>query len=164
MPQFDPSHFASQIFWLAISFALLYWLLQKLVIPQIGQVIEQRATRIAEDLALASRVRTDADALVATYEAALQKARGEAAAVLSAAAQENARTAAERQQAFGAELGAKVSAAEGRIGEAKRAALAHVREIATGVTADITARLGVPAGDRTAVAAAVDDAMRSRAA
>ena len=41
-PPFDPTYFASQLFWLAISFIVLYVLLSRFVLPRIGGAIEER--------------------------------------------------------------------------------------------------------------------------
>ena len=163
MPQFEPTYFVSQLFWLLVAFALLYVLMQRLVIPRIGRVLDERAQRIARDLELASSVRQEADAVVETYEAALRQARGEAAAVLAATSQETAKISSERQAAFAAQLGAKVGAAEARVAEAREAAKSHVREIAAEVTRDIAAKLGVPTPP-TGIGPAVDAAMREVAA
>ena len=45
MPQFDPTYFASQFLWLAVAFALLYFLLNRLILPKIGSILEERAER-----------------------------------------------------------------------------------------------------------------------
>ncbi|MBT7451768.1 MAG: F0F1 ATP synthase subunit B', partial [Rhodospirillaceae bacterium] len=42
MPQFDPSTFSSQLFWLLICFVVLYWVISKFAIPRIGDILEQR--------------------------------------------------------------------------------------------------------------------------
>ena len=42
MPQFDFGTFPSQIFWLIVCFAALYFLLAKTVLPKIGAVLEDR--------------------------------------------------------------------------------------------------------------------------
>jgi len=47
-PPFDPTYFASQLFWFAISFVLLYVLLSRFVLPRIGGAIEERRDRIAQ--------------------------------------------------------------------------------------------------------------------
>ena len=50
MPQFDPSTFPAQIFWLVVSFLALYWLVTKVAVPRVGEVLDQRARVIQEDL------------------------------------------------------------------------------------------------------------------
>lgn len=43
MPQFDPSSFSSQIFWLAICFALIYFSMSKMFLPRIRDILKKRA-------------------------------------------------------------------------------------------------------------------------
>lgn len=163
MPQFDPSTFASQIFWLAIIFAALYVLMARVALPRIAEVLEERSERIADDLERAESLKKEADAVIEQYEAALAKARGEASSVLAQAAQEIAEVSAKRQAEFSAELGRKTDEAEARIAKAKDEAKAHVREIAVGVTSEITSKLiGVePAEDE--VAKSVDAQLKGAA-
>ena len=49
MPQLNPEFFASQIFWLIISFAILYVVMAKFALPKIADVIESRRDIIARD-------------------------------------------------------------------------------------------------------------------
>lgn len=156
MPQFDPSTFASQLFWLLITFTALYFLMARLALPRIAEVLEQRQERIANDLARAEDLRKEAEGVIAQYEAALAKARAEAMAVLQGTQQDIAALVAERQEAFGAELAAKVEAAEKRIADARAEAKGHVRDIAIEVSQELTARLAGKAADAKSVGAAVD--------
>ena len=60
MPQFaQVDTFASQIFWLVVSFAILYILLSKVVIPRISTVLENRQQKIASDLKRAEEARAE---------------------------------------------------------------------------------------------------------
>ncbi len=49
LPQFDPSSFPGQIFWLAVTFGFLYWMMASVILPRIGGVIEERRDRRADD-------------------------------------------------------------------------------------------------------------------
>ncbi|MGP1396374.1 MAG: F0F1 ATP synthase subunit B family protein [Inquilinaceae bacterium] len=160
MPQFDPTYFLSQVFWLAITFVLLYLLMARVALPRIAEVLEQRSERIANDLERAEMVKKEADAVVEAYEAALAKARQEAAAVLAQAGQEIAELSAKRQAEFSAKLADQTAAAEERIGRAKREAQAHVRDIAVDVASDIAGKLIGRAPDQQTVSRSVDGAMQ----
>ena len=71
MPQFDPSTFSSQIFWLIISFFVLYWVVARFAIPRIGGILEQRARVVQDDLDRAESLKTEAEQALADYEAAM---------------------------------------------------------------------------------------------
>jgi F-type H+-transporting ATPase subunit b len=57
LPQLDTSSYPSQIFWLAVSFLLLFWLFRTKALPRVGEVLEARQDRIAADLDRATKLR-----------------------------------------------------------------------------------------------------------
>src|SRR5690606_29603073 len=88
-PPFDATTFPSQILWLAISFAALYFMMKKVALPRVGEILEERRDRIEGDLAEAERLRQKTDQAIASYEAALAEARSNAHAIAEAAREEN---------------------------------------------------------------------------
>jgi F-type H+-transporting ATPase subunit b len=56
MPQLDPSHFPSQIFWLVIAFSLLYLYLKHRAVPSLENIISNRASKIEADSKVASNL------------------------------------------------------------------------------------------------------------
>ena len=75
LPQLDAHTFAPQLFWLVLTFVALYFILSKVALPRIGEVLEERADRIARDLGAAQRLKDDTDKALADYEKALADAR-----------------------------------------------------------------------------------------
>jgi F-type H+-transporting ATPase subunit b len=140
-PPFDPQHFASQLFWLAIIFAALYLLMSRLALPRIGAILEQRGRRIADDLQEASRLKEQSDAAIAAHEKALNEARARAQALANtvrakAAAQEQA-----RRKEVDAGLNRRIAEAEKTIAATRTAAMGNVRGIASEAAAAIVERL-----------------------
>lgn len=68
LPQLDAETFSSQIFWLVVTFVLLYLLMAKSVLPRIHEVLEKRRHRIEHDLDQAERLAQEADESKADYE------------------------------------------------------------------------------------------------
>lgn len=160
MPQFDPSSFASQLFWLAVTFVALYFLMSRLVLPRISEVMEKRSERIANDLERAEALKTETETVIAAYEEALAKARRDASAVIAKATADIASVSATRQAEFGEELAMRMAAAEERIGKAKQEAQAHIRDIAVEVAADVAGKLTGQAVDAERAGQAVDAQMK----
>jgi F-type H+-transporting ATPase subunit b len=163
MPQFNPEFFASQVFWLAVTFIVLYLLMWRVALPRIAEVIEERSERLADDLEKAEKIRKEADAVVEQYEAALTKARSEASAVLAEAGKEISEMASRRQAEFSAALARKTEEAEQRIAAAKEEAKAQVRDIALDVSRDITEKLVGTAPAQTSLTRAVNAALKETA-
>src|SRR6476646_11159082 len=80
-PPLDPGTFAPQLVWLALTFGLLYLLMKRVVLPRVGEVIEERSDRIKRDLTQAEKLKTDTATALANYEQALGDARTTANAI-----------------------------------------------------------------------------------
>ena len=160
LPQLDVSTFPSQIFWLLVTFGLLYLLMARVVIPRIAEVLEERQERIADDLDAAERQKQEAEAIREEYEKALAGARSEAQASTKKVADEIAAANAKAEADAGRKVAEQVQAAESRITAARAEALDNVRGVASEVAAAAVDKLiGVKtaAGDvDKAVAAAME--------
>ena len=154
-PPFDPTHFASQIFWLAIIFGLFYLYLKRVAVPRVGSIIEVRRGRIASDLDQATKMKTEADAAVAAYEQELAEARAKAN-LIGQEARDAAKAEAEaRRKQVEAELEGKLSAAEREISRIKTAALAEVGSIAEETAEAMIEHLLGGKADKARIVAAV---------
>lgn len=129
-PPFDPATFGSQLLWLVICFGGLYLLMSRVALPRIGAILENRSSRIAGDLAEATRLKEETDAAIAAYEQALAEARQNAQTIAHKARDDmKDKIEADRARTEG-ELQKKLDAAEARITEVKAAALADIDAIA----------------------------------
>ncbi|WP_196259541.1 F0F1 ATP synthase subunit B [Pelagibacterium limicola] len=140
-PPFDASTFPSQLLWLAITFGLLYIVMQRVALPRIGSILEERRDRIDGDIAEAERLQQKTDAAIESYETALAEARKNAHGI---AEETRGKIRAEldgKRKAVEEDLGRKVADAEGRIAQSKAAALEHVDEIAADIAQTVVAQL-----------------------
>ena len=154
-PPFDTSTYASQLLWLVITFAVFFVLMQKVIAPRIGGILEQRHNRLAQDLDEAARLKSEADAAVATYEGELAAARAKANQIGSAA-RDAAKVKAEAdRRAVEASLAEKLKAAEGRIADIKAKAFADVGTIAEETAVAVVQQLIGGTAAKADVAAAV---------
>lgn len=160
-PPFNPTTFASQLFWLVIAFVVLYVLMAKVALPQIGSIIENRQKRIADDLAAAASLKAESDAAIAAYEKALADARARAQAIANETRDTQAAAAEVTRKKLEGELNAKLAEAEKTIAATKTAAMANVRGIAADATKAIVERLTGKAPADSAVDAAVTAALKS---
>lgn len=156
MPQFEPTWFASQIFWLVVVFFVLYRLLKGQVIPKVAAILAERESRIQGDLDLAKQRRDELEAMQTAYEADLAKARAEAQDQLRAAQARMAEKQAAALDEVTKEIAAQATAAEQRIASEKAAAMADLRSVAVEVASAAAGRLSSGAVDAGRVEAAVD--------
>lgn len=140
-PPFDPSTYASQLFWLALTFGFFLWFMTKVIVPRIGGILETRQDRIAQDLGKAGELRDEANASIAAYEQELVEAKAKAHEIGQAARDKvNSEATAERQKVED-DLAAKLSEAEQRIATIRTNAMAEVDGIAEETAAEIFAKL-----------------------
>lgn len=160
MPQFDVSRFPSQIFWLVVCFAVLYFLMSKLVLPKIGKTIEDRELKIQTDLDAAQRANDAARTAGAEQDKALAAARGEASQVIREAADKAAAQTTAKMHEIGDRLGADIAAAERRIDDQRSQALAGLTGMSAEIASAVLGRLVGPA-DSAQVTRAVDEAAKA---
>ncbi len=130
LPQLDVSTYPSQIFWLLLSFAVLYYLLTRKGLPRVAEILEARQDRIAADLDRAARLREEAEETLERYRAMIEEAQARARALLQEAQERIGGEFAERQAALEKELQEKIRGAEERIAAARDKALEEVDEVA----------------------------------
>ncbi|MBI1238927.1 MAG: F0F1 ATP synthase subunit B' [Alphaproteobacteria bacterium] len=152
LPQLNPDYFAGQLFWLAIAFLFLYFVLSRVALPRIATVIEERRDRIADDLDKAKELQAQAEAAEKAYIKAVNDARAEGRALADQSRQQ-VKDETDRQRASAeAELDQRLAAAEKQIAAMKDAALSNVEGIAAEAAAGIVERLtgtSVPADEAT---------------
>ena len=160
MPQLDISLWPPQLVWLAISFALLYFIVSRLIIPRTGGVIELRKTTVTADLAAAQRDKAASEATSKAYQASLTDAHAKASETLRMARDKlNAETDAGRAK-LEAELAAKTANSEKQIAVAKSKALAGIEDLAADIASSIVDRLTGAKVTKLASAAAVSKAAK----
>ncbi len=162
MPQFDPSTFGPQLFWLLVTFVTLYLLMARLVLPRITDILGQREDRIDGNLRRAETLKEEADQVLVAYQKAINDARHQAQAALAQAAAEITAGAAKREAVFGKKMAEQTAAAETRIRVAKTQALADVRGIAAEVAALMAGKLTGGQVDGGSAGQAVDSVMKER--
>jgi len=162
-PPFDQiDTFASQIFWLAVTFAVLYFVMTYVLLPKLRAGLEDRDTAITGSIEKAAELSNEADAAVATFEADIAKARAAARDTASKAkAEADARISAQTAKVE-ADLAAKLEKAEAQIADVRAKAMSGVSEVAEDAAAAIVEKLTGAKADPAAVKAAVSNAMGAR--
>jgi len=155
LPQFEFQHWAGQIGYLLILFAILYLLMSKVFAPRIRKIFDEREAAIGSAIASAKQVQKEAAAEAEASKKALAEARAQAQkTALDAKAKADAQ-ALERQAAEEAKLNARLAAAESEIRAARDQAMTNVSAIAVETAQAIVEKLTGEAVTAAAVQAAV---------
>ena len=78
MPQLNPEFWAAQIFWLILIFTILYLIIWKIFLPKITYSIENRKSRIVNDLDEAQKLKDNAEKKLKEYNEIIENAKKEA--------------------------------------------------------------------------------------
>ena len=122
LPQLDIATYASQIFWLIVTFIVLYFLVAKIAMPRIAEVLEGRQERIEDDLDKAETLKKEAYLVKVEYEKALSSAREEAHEATRRAQEEIAKHGAEVEALANQKVVNMLKDAEDRIEAARNEA------------------------------------------
>ncbi len=140
MPQLDVSTYSSQIFWLIVSFAMLFAVVRGLASPRLSRVLGERAARTGGDIAAAEAARADAaareKALAERLAAAHEASRAELARAVATGAAKTSASLAD----LGKRLGMKLHEAEGALAGARASAERELEGAARELTAELVHR------------------------
>ena len=139
--QLDIQTYPSQIFWLIIAFTVLYFLVSKIAVPRISEVLSEREERIADDLDKAETLSKEAEQVRAEYEKALAEVRDKAHAATREAQEAAAKSGAELEAESHAKISGMLKDAESRIAAARAEAVGNVRSVARDVAGDAVSKL-----------------------
>lgn len=141
MPQLEFHLFPMQLFWLAVTFVLLYVVMAKIALPRIGSALDARAAKIDGDLAAATMARDQARALLEAHDKRIAQALQASRDLLRDAHHEMAAVVQKHDAEIAAELGAKAKAADQQITETKQKALSELGAVAEEAVAQIVRQL-----------------------
>lgn len=162
-PQLDTTTYASQIFWLAVSFVLLYTLMSRVSLPRITEVLELRQTQREGNLNRAEQLQEEAEKVKTTVDAALAKAQAEAQEALSANEQQRAKKIAAENARFLEHARTRIANAEQNIVKAKEEALHSLADISAEIAAEITQKIAAANISKADAKKVVTDIMKEAA-
>ncbi len=140
-PPFEMSLFGTQLFWFAVTFGLLYFVVSRFVLPRVGGVLAARAGTIASDLDQAAQKGAAADEARMQMERAVAKARADARAMVDAARADMQAKLTAEQEAAEKRLAERIATAEARVDAARQKALGEVPGIANTLARDIADKI-----------------------
>ncbi len=141
MPQLDPEWFASQMFWLAITFVALYVTFGKKILPELSGIIEARRESINDDLNAAHHLKEEAESVHAAYEDALREARNKSTDLFASVADKIQAKTAKKQESFLERSMRDIRNTEKEIAEATTQAMDDMTTIAAEVAAEAAEKI-----------------------
>ena len=84
MPQFNAKSFNSQLFWLIITFTLLYITITYFILPRIRENIRLRKNKIANDIERAETIKAEIESMISQSNIKLEEAKNQAQKIIKA--------------------------------------------------------------------------------
>jgi F-type H+-transporting ATPase subunit b len=160
-PPFDQiDTFPSQVFWLVVTFGLLYFCASLWLLPKVQKTIANRDNAIAKDVAEAAAASQKADAATKALEARIAEARARSRDTAAKAKAEADKKVAAETAKVEADLATRLGAAEARIADVRKKAMANVSTVAEDAAGAIAEKLSGVKPSADAVKKAVAGAMR----
>jgi len=143
MPQLTqlPEIWWSQLFWLAVVFGLIFFVIGRGMLPKIQSTVDAREKKVADDLERAQAARQAADATEAAWRERMDAARAEAAKVSNEAKQSSAKDTEAKVRKAAEKIHAKTEAAQIKLRTAFEGARAEIETVAAEAAAEMVSRL-----------------------
>ena len=162
MPQLNPEFWISQIFWLTITFGILYIVLSKLILPKISSNLEVRKLQIVENIEAAEKQREQSELNIEEYEKIVQNSKGDAKIYFKQARERLLKSINLKKDALDKQLNEEIQKAESEIQELRDKAPEKINKIAVETSADLLHQLIGAEVNNSSISAIVDDLSRRK--
>ena len=162
MPQLNPEFWVSQIFWLTITFGILYAVLSKLILPKISANLEMRKSQILENIEAAEKQRKESELKLAEYEKIVQSSKNEAKNYFKQAREKLLKDISLKKNSLDEELNKELQKADSEIQELRNRAPEKINKIAVETSADLLQQLIGAESNSSSISAIVDDLSKKK--
>ena len=162
MPQLNPEFWISQIFWLTITFGILYVLLSKLILPKISANLEIRKSQILENIEAAEKQREASELKITEYDKIVQNSKKEAKNYFKQAREKVLKDIGLKKESLDKELNKEVQKTEAEIQELRDRAPEKINKIAVETSRDLIQQLIGVEVNGSSISAIVDDLSRKK--
>ncbi len=157
MPQLDPEFWFSQIFWLVITFGILYLVLSKIILPKISDNLETRKSQVLENLELAEQQRKESEAKLKEFESVILKSKIEAKTLFNESRKKLLDDINVKRQKLEEEIDREVKIVEAEIKELKKKSPEKINKIAIETSTDLINQLIGANVNNSSITAIVSD-------
>ncbi len=157
MPQLNPEFWISQIFWLTLTFGILYIVLSKLILPKISSNLELRKSQIQDNIEAADKQRESSETKLKEYENIVLKSKLEAKNILGEAKENALKEINAKKDTLDKQIDEEIKKAEQEISVLKKSAPDKINKIAKETVSEILKKLIGAEINNSSISAIVDD-------
>ena len=157
MPQLNPEFWISQIFWLILTFGILYVVLSKLILPKISKNLELRKSQIQENIEAAEKQREQSEAKLKEYDDIVLKSKLEAKNIFKDMRDKTLKDINSKKETLDNQIDQEIEKAEQEINVLKKNAPEKINKIAIETSSELVKKLIGAELNNSSISAIVDD-------
>ena len=157
MPQLNPEFWVSQIFWLTLTFGILYIVLSKLILPKISANLELRKSQIQENIEAAEKQRESSDAKLKEYDKIILKSKLEAKNIFRDAREKVIKDINSKKETLDKQINEEIKKAEQEIWVLRKNAPEKISKIAIETSTQLVKKLIGAEINNSSISAIVND-------
>ena len=157
MPQLNPEFWVSQIFWLTLTFGVLYVVLSKLILPKISANLELRKSQIQENIEAADKQREDSEAKLKEFNEIVLKSKLEAKNIFKDAREKVIKNINSKKETLDKQIDEEIKKAEQEILALRKAAPEKINKIAIETSSELVKNLIGAEINNSSISAIVND-------
>ena len=157
MPQLNPEFWISQVFWLILTFGFLFIILSKLILPKISNNIEDRKSKILENIDTAEKQRSDSENKIKEYEKIILDSKNHAKNYFNEARQKILKDIDSKREALEKEINNEIGDAEKEIVELNNTSVEKINKIAIETSSDLVESFLETEVNKSNISAVVED-------
>ena len=157
MPQLNPEFWISQIFWLTITFGILYIVLSKLILPKISANLELRKSQIQENIEAAEKQRESSESKLKEYDKIILKSKLEAKNIFKDARDKVLKDINSKKEVLDKQIDEEIKKVEKEIELLKKGAPEKINKIAIDTSSELVRKLIGAEVNNSSISAIVDD-------
>jgi F-type H+-transporting ATPase subunit b len=157
MPQLNPEFWISQIFWLTLTFGILYVVLSKLILPKISANLELRKSQIQENIEAAENQRENSETKLEEYNKIVSKSKLEAKTIFKDARERALKDINRKKNILDNQIDDEIKKAENEIELLKKTAPEKINKIAIEASSELVKKLIGADVNNSSITAIVDD-------
>ena len=160
MPQLNPEFWISQIFWLTLTFGILYVVLSKLILPKISVNLELRKSQIQENIGAAEKQRESSESKLKEYNDIILKSKLEAKNIFKDAREKVIRDINSKKEALDKQIDVEIKKTEKEIDLLKKSAPEKINKIAIETSSELVKKIIGAEVNNSSISAIVDDLLK----
>jgi len=156
MPQLNPEFWSAQIFWLIVIFSILYLIIWKIFLPKIGYSIENRKSKIVNDLQEAQKLKENTEKKLKEYEKIIRDSKIEAKKILEEAKRKLEADIEKKKEKFNSEIEEELLNVEKEIKNLKKSSVSSVIKISEELASEVVKQVLLTDVNKSSISAIVD--------